>query len=127
MLGAILRFDVKPEHRETFIQAVVEHGRAAVPTEPGTVRFDVIVDQDDANRIFLYEAYADPAAFNAHLAGESHQQFVRTMLEQDMLTIPLAGPPRPFAPFLVGRGESVFTAQDVREITRLDRRTHQER
>ncbi len=124
MLGAILRFDVKPEHRETFVQAVVEHGRTAVPTEPGTVRFDVIVDQDDANRIFLYEAYTDPEAFNAHLAGESHQQFVRTMTEQDMLTVPLAGPPRPFAPFFVGRGESAFSAEDVRGVTPLDRPAH---
>ncbi len=115
MLGAILRFDIKPEHREAFIQTVVEHGRAAVPTEPGTLRFDVIVDQDDPNRIFLYEAYADPEAFNAHLAGESHQRLVRTLPEHDWLTIPLAGPPRPFAPFFVGRGDAAFTAEDARE------------
>jgi hypothetical protein len=59
MLGAILRFDVKPEHREAFIQAVAEHGRVAVPTEPGTLRFDVIANQDDPIRVFLYEAYAE--------------------------------------------------------------------
>ena len=115
MLGAILRFDVRPEHRDAFVQAVVGHGRAAVPSEPGTLRFDVIVDQDDSNRVFLYEAYADPDAFTAHLAGESHQHFVRTLTEHDWLTIPLAGPPRPFAPFFVGRGDAAFTAEDARE------------
>jgi quinol monooxygenase YgiN len=115
MLGAILRFDVKPEHREEFIQTVVEHGRAAVPTEPGTLRFDVIVDQDDPHRILLYEAYADPEAFNAHLAGESHQRLVRVLTEHDWLTIPLAGPPRPFAPFFLGRGETTFTAEEARQ------------
>src|SRR4051794_39196733 len=115
MLGAILRFDVKPEHREAFIQAAVEHGRAAVPTESGTLRFDVIVDQDDPNRVFLYEAYAATEAFNAHLAGESHQEFVRLLSTHDWLTTPLAGPPRPFAPFFVGRGDAVFTAEDMRE------------
>ena len=117
MLGAILRFDIKPEHREAFVQAVVEHGRAAVPTEPGTLRFDVIVDQDDPNRIFLYEAYSDPDAFNVHLAGESHQQFVRTLSKHDWLTMSLAGPPRPFAPFFVCRGDAAFTAEAARERT----------
>lgn len=117
MLAAILRFEVKPEHREAFIQAIVEHGRAALPTEVGTLRFDVIVDQDDPNRILLYEAYADPEAFNAHLAGESHQRFVRTLIARDWLTMPLAGPPRPFAPFVVGRGDAVFTAENVRAST----------
>jgi hypothetical protein len=29
MLGAILRFEVKPEHREAFVQALIEHGHAA--------------------------------------------------------------------------------------------------
>jgi (4S)-4-hydroxy-5-phosphonooxypentane-2,3-dione isomerase len=115
MLGAILRFDVKPEHREAFLEAVVEHGRAAVPTEPGTLRFDVLVDQEDVNRIFLYEAYADAEAFSIHLAGESHQRLVRTLTEQDWLTTPLAGPPRPFAPFVVGRVGAAFTAEEARE------------
>ena len=114
MLGAMLRFDVKPEHRDAFLRAVVEHGRAAAPAEPGTLRFDVLVDEDDPNRIFLYEAYADPAAFATHLAGESHQRLVRTLVEQDWLTTPLAGPPRPLAPFFVGRGEAAFTAEEGR-------------
>ena len=114
MLGAILRFDVKPEHRDAFLQAVVEHGRAAVPEEAGTLRFDVILDQDDPNRILLYEAYADAEAFGVHLAGGSHQQLVQILSENDWLTVPLAGPPRPFAPFFLGRGETAFTAEDAR-------------
>ena len=114
MIGAILLFDVKPAHRDAFILALSEHGRGAASTEPGVLRFDVIVDQEDPNRIFLFEAYAGSEAFTAHLAGESHQMFVREVAAHDWLTMTLAGPPRPFAPFLVGRGESVFTAQDVR-------------
>ena len=118
MFGAILKLDVKPEHRDAFVQALVEHGRAAVPTEPRTLRFDVIVDQDDPNRIFLYEAYVDPDGMTAHLAGESHQRLVQLLTEHDWLTPPLAGPPRPFAPFFVGRGDTAFTAEDVRDRTR---------
>ncbi len=114
MFGAILKFDVKPEHHDTFVRALVEHGRAAIPTEPNTLRFDVLVDQDDPNRVFLYEAYADPDGLATHLAGESHQQLVRLLSEHDWLTMPLAGPPRPFAPFFVGRGDSAITAEEAR-------------
>jgi autoinducer 2-degrading protein len=114
MIGGFLRFDVKPEHREAFIQALVTHGRAAVPTEPGTLRFDVLVDQDDPNRVFLYEAYADADAFGVHLAGESHRELVRVLNAHDWLTVPLAGPPRPFAHYFVGRGATAFTAEDAR-------------
>jgi (4S)-4-hydroxy-5-phosphonooxypentane-2,3-dione isomerase len=114
MISAILQFDCKPEHRDAFILALSEHGRGVASSEPGILRFDVVVDQDDPNRIFLFEAYADTEAFTAHLAAESHQIFVREVATHDWLTMPLAGPPRPFAPFLVGRGESVFTVEDVR-------------
>jgi autoinducer 2-degrading protein len=114
MIGAILQFDVKPSHRDAFILALSEHGRGSASTEPGILRFDVIVDQDDPNRIFLFEAYADSEAFTVHLAGETHQTFVREVAAHDWLTAPLAGPPRPFAPFLVGRGETAFTAEDAR-------------
>jgi (4S)-4-hydroxy-5-phosphonooxypentane-2,3-dione isomerase len=113
MLAGILRFDVKPEHRDAFIAALVEHGRTAVPTEPQTRRFDVLVDSEDPNCILLYEAYVDTDAMGVHLAGPSHQQLVRTLSANDWLTTPLGGPPRPFAPFSIGRGNSVFTAEDA--------------
>jgi len=113
MFAAVLRFDVKPEHRAAFVEALVAHGRAAVPTEPGTRRFDVLVDPDDPNRVLLYEAYDDTDAMGVHLAGESHQELVRALTAHDWLTTPLAGPPRPFAPFFLGRGNSVFTAEEA--------------
>ena len=63
-----------PEHRQEALDALIEHGRLCVAQEPGTLRFDVLEDNDDPNRLYLYEAYADEAAFQAHLAGESHKR-----------------------------------------------------
>ena len=114
MFAAILQFDVRPDSRDAFLRALIDHGRAAVADEPGTLRFDVIEDQGDPNRIYLYEAYTDQAALAAHLPGASHQQLVRTLMEHDWLTTPLAGPPRPFAPFFLGSGASLFTAEEQR-------------
>jgi quinol monooxygenase YgiN len=121
MFAAICRFQIKPEHRQAFVEALVHHGRAAVPVEPGTLRFDVIEDRNDANCVFLYEAYADTDAFQAHLQGPSHQELVQTLTAHDWLLTPLGQPPDPpFGPFVVGTGYSLFTSARpaVRTVTR---------
>ena len=41
--------------------------QGSVQNEPGCLRFDVIQDSADPNRIWLYEVYVDQAAFKAHL------------------------------------------------------------
>jgi quinol monooxygenase YgiN len=64
---------VEPAHRQELLDALLAHGRACVPHEPGTLRFDVLQDDADPNRLYLYEAYADSDAFRAHAAGASHQ------------------------------------------------------
>ena len=58
---------VKPGHREEYIEALVEDARSSVKNEPGCVRFDVIQDSEDTNRVWVYEVYKDEAAFQAHL------------------------------------------------------------
>jgi quinol monooxygenase YgiN len=114
MFAAICRFQIKPEHRQDFIEALAEHGRAAVPTEPGTLRFDVIEQRNDAHCVFLYEAYADTDAFQAHLWGPSHQQLVRTLTANDWLVTPLDEPAKPpFRPFVIGSGFSLFTSAET--------------
>ncbi len=57
----------KPEHREEYIEALVNDARGSVNNEPGCLRFDVIQDSEDQNRIWVYEIYKDEAAFQAHL------------------------------------------------------------
>ena len=44
--------------------------------EPGTVRFDVWESPDEPNVVFLYEAYTDRDAFEAHKANEPFKRFV---------------------------------------------------
>jgi autoinducer 2-degrading protein len=67
---------VDPAHRQALLDALLEHGRDCTAREPGTLRFDVLEDDADAARLYLYEAYADQAAFQAHAAGALHQQAV---------------------------------------------------
>lgn len=42
----------------------------AVRTEPGNIVFDAYRKTEDPDVFFVYEVYADRAAFDAHLASE---------------------------------------------------------
>lgn len=58
---------IQPEHREAFMESMLDDARGSVADEPGCLRFDVLQDSQDPNTIHLYEAYRDQEAFNAHL------------------------------------------------------------
>lgn len=64
-----VRCTVLPQDREAFVNAINEHAAKSVREEPGTIRFDVAVDTTNATNVYLYEAYEDRAAFDAHFAA----------------------------------------------------------
>ena len=70
-----VHFDVQSEHREDFIAAALEDGRNSDADEPGTRRFELIVDEDNPNRFYLNEAYDDAAAFDLHAKGPHFARF----------------------------------------------------
>jgi len=63
----IVEFELKPEDAGRFHGLIAENARASVANEPGCLQFDVVRPQDSPNRLFLYEVYADQAAFDAHI------------------------------------------------------------
>ena len=67
MYVIVAPIQIKAGFKDQFVEAVVEDARSSVAHEPGCLRFDVIQDANDANRIWLYEVYKDAAAFQAHL------------------------------------------------------------
>ena len=66
MYVIIAPIQIKEGAKEQVLEALVPNARAAATTEPGCLRFDVIQDAGDPNRIWLYEVYTDEAAFQAH-------------------------------------------------------------
>ncbi len=48
------------------MEAMLDDASHSVQDEPGCLRFDVLADVDDPNRIFLYEVYWDREALEAH-------------------------------------------------------------
>ena len=67
MYVLLLKFQVKPENLDQFIEEILVDASTSVAKEPGCFQFDVSRDEDDPNVIYLYEVYADKAAFEAHL------------------------------------------------------------
>lgn len=66
MVALLVTIRIQPPHREAFMEAMLDDARHSVQDEPGCLRFDVLEDPDDPNRIFLYEVYRDEAALEAH-------------------------------------------------------------
>ena len=72
----IVDFDVKPEHLARFNELIAVNAKASVADEPGCRQFDVLQDQENPNRIVLYEVYDSPAAFQDHMSRQHTQTFL---------------------------------------------------
>ena len=77
MFSLVVQMEVRPEHREEFLDGMAGNAEAAVRDEPGCLRFDVSTVAADPNRFFLYELYTDAAAFEAHKASPHFAQWRR--------------------------------------------------
>ena len=61
----VVEFEVKLEHRSQFIELMKGHAQRS-RAEDGCQQFDVLLPQEDQNRVFLVEAWRDQAALEAH-------------------------------------------------------------
>lgn len=75
MIAAFFKVNVRPGKKDELIEFLKWDGTVARNEEPGTLRFDVFQDPDNENVLFLYEAYSDDAAFEAHKANPPFQKF----------------------------------------------------
>ena len=67
--------EVDPDHWSDFLSAVEAQAAASLSAEPACRRFDVSIAADGRPAVFLYEVYADRAAFDAHLATPHFRAF----------------------------------------------------
>jgi (4S)-4-hydroxy-5-phosphonooxypentane-2,3-dione isomerase len=70
-------FDLVDGALPEFHRQVSENASLSVEREVGCLRFDVLtaVEVDASPQIFLYEIYADRAAFDVHLASDHYKRF----------------------------------------------------
>ena len=72
MYVIIAPLQIKEGYKEQFVSGIKENASGAVHDEPGCLRFDVIHDANDDNRIWVYE---DEAAFQAHTQAPHYLKF----------------------------------------------------
>ena len=61
--------------REAMLEEALRKHSAASQTEDGCIRFDVARGNERANCFFLFEAYKDKAAFDAHTQSAHFANF----------------------------------------------------
>ena len=77
----MVTIQVKPEHREAFLEATLSDAKGSNEDEPGCLRFDVLQDTEDPNRVHLYEVYRDEAALEAHRQAPHYTKWRATVQE----------------------------------------------
>ncbi len=66
MFGVVVTINIKPGFKDQFMRAMLDDAKGSSDNEPGCLRFDVLQDATDSNRIYLMEEYTDEAAFQTH-------------------------------------------------------------
>jgi quinol monooxygenase YgiN len=76
-LAIVATIKTVPGRREEYLKYLKAHAQRCLATEPGTLKFDILVPQEETDTVMLYEIYASPEAFEAHWNGTSKQQAER--------------------------------------------------
>ena len=79
MIALIVTIQIQPEHREAFMESMMDDARGSNNDEPGCLRFDVLQDNEDPNKIHLYEVYKDQAAVDAHRQAPHYTKWRETV------------------------------------------------
>lgn len=75
MFAVCVSFDIHRQWCDAFLERMREQARTSLDLEPGCLRFDVWSDSDSPTTVFLYEIYADAAAFDTHLESAHFKAF----------------------------------------------------
>jgi autoinducer 2-degrading protein len=79
MLVLLVEIKIKPGYRDQFVEALMLDAKGSVNDEPGCLRFDVLQDSENPNRIYLYEVYKDEQALEAHRAAPHFTKWRETV------------------------------------------------
>ena len=75
MFAVVVIFRIKSDRLAEFLPLMQLNARASLNQEPDCHHFDVATDPERPDEVFLYELYADQAAFDHHLAAAHFRAF----------------------------------------------------
>ena len=73
-LAIVATIKTAPGKREEYLRHLKAHAERSLSTESGTLKFELLVPQKEADTIMLYEVYTNSDAFETHRTGASIQQ-----------------------------------------------------
>ena len=77
-LVVIAYLQVKPEHRQTFLDLATNVAKLTNKTEPGANNYTFYESQDTPNSFFFFEDWQNQAAFEAHL----QKSYTKSLIEK---------------------------------------------
>ena len=90
MSGGFFAVNVKPEHRQAFLDASIFEAQSVVSEAAEVFQFHLLVDMSDPNRFYFYEVFRDETAVQEHWESDLFKNWldtVQTMLEGDIEVI----------------------------------------
>jgi len=75
MFVVTVLFELTPGAYERFLPLMIDNARLSREQEPGCRQFDVCIDPQNQNTVFLYEIYDDRLAFDHHLTMPHFKRF----------------------------------------------------
>ncbi|HET6926817.1 MAG TPA: antibiotic biosynthesis monooxygenase family protein [Hyphomicrobiaceae bacterium] len=78
-LALVVTIKTRPGKREEYLKYLKAHAERCLVTEPDTLEFEILVPQEKADTVMLYQAFANLEAFKAHWNGASKQQADRDL------------------------------------------------
>ena len=75
MFVVTVTFEIAADQAAAFLTRVCLQASDSLSNKDGCHRFDVCVDRERTERVFLYEIYADAAAFEEHMATPHFKAF----------------------------------------------------
>ncbi len=79
MIALVVTIKIKPGHKRAFMASMMDDARGSNNDEPGCLRFDVLQDNENPNKIHLYEVYKDQAAVDAHRQAPHYLKWRETV------------------------------------------------
>ena len=80
MFALFVTIQIKPGHRDEFIEATMGDAIGSNNDEAGCLRFDVHASDEDPNTVYLYEVYKDRDAWQvAHRSAPHYTKWRETV------------------------------------------------
>ena len=68
-IALVVEFNIKAGQRDAFLKIIRGHAAGTKQDEEGCLQFDVLIPEDDDNKVMLVEMYRDDAALDIHIAS----------------------------------------------------------